>query len=53
MSLLATKLYILPLRLEMMHRSYLILQLNEELKAGHWLTPVSALAGFGKATVVT
>ena len=51
--ILATKLYIPPLRLRSVPRPRLVERLNEGLAAGHRLTLVSAPAGFGKTTLVS
>jgi hypothetical protein len=51
--ILATKLYIPPLRPQVVLRPRLIERLNEGLSAGHKLTLVSAPAGFGKTTLVS
>jgi LuxR family maltose regulon positive regulatory protein len=51
MSILATKLYIPPLRPEVVSRPRLIERLNEGLHCR--LTLISAPAGFGKTTLVT
>ena len=50
--ILATKLYIPPLRRRSVPRPRLVERLNEGLSAGHRLTLVSAPAGFGKTTLV-
>ena len=50
--LLATKLYIPPLRPELVPRPRLIERLNESSRSGHKLMLVSAPAGFGKTTLV-
>jgi LuxR family maltose regulon positive regulatory protein len=50
---LTTKLYIPPLRANLVPRLHLIEQLDEELRPGHRLTLVSAPAGFGKTTLVS
>ena len=49
--LLATKLYLPPLRPNAVLRPRLVKQLNQEL--GHKLTLISAPAGFGKTTLVS
>jgi LuxR family maltose regulon positive regulatory protein len=51
--LLATKLYIPPVRPELVPRPRLIERLNEGLRLGHRLSLVSAPAGSGKTTLVT
>jgi LuxR family maltose regulon positive regulatory protein len=51
--LLTTKLYIPPLRSNLVPRLHLIEQLDEGLHPGHRLTLVSAPAGFGKTTLVS
>jgi LuxR family maltose regulon positive regulatory protein len=51
--LLQTKLYIPPVRPELVSRPHLIEQLDEGLRLGHRLTLVSAPAGFGKTTLVS
>ncbi len=51
--LLATKLYLPPLRLRSIPRPRLVERLNEGLAAGNRLTLVSAPAGFGKTTLVS
>ena len=53
MPILATKLYIPPLRSKAVLRSRLVEQLNEGLSSGHKLTIISASAGFGKTTLVS
>ena len=50
--ILATKLYIPPLRSGIVHRHHLIKRLNEGLATGSKLTLISAPAGFGKTTLV-
>ena len=56
-SILATKLYIPPLRPQAVHRPHLIARLNAELRQEHGfgrkLTLISAAAGFGKTTLVS
>jgi LuxR family maltose regulon positive regulatory protein len=55
--LLATKLYIPPIRPELVSRPRLIERLNRGLRSGRKLTPtrsigfISAPAGFGKTTL--
>jgi LuxR family maltose regulon positive regulatory protein len=51
--ILATKLYIPPLRAKTVSRPRLIERLNEGLAVGCKLTLVSASAGFGKTTLVS
>ncbi len=51
--ILATKLYIPPLRPGLVPRPRLIERLNEGLSASRKLTLISAPAGFGKTTVVS
>ena len=50
--LLATKLYLPPLRRSVVLRPRLVERLDDGLAAGHRLTLVSAPAGFGKTTLV-
>src|SRR5262245_28546629 len=50
--ILATKLYMPPLRPNVVRRSRLIERLNAGLHRGHKLTLLSASAGFGKTTLV-
>jgi LuxR family maltose regulon positive regulatory protein len=52
-TLLRTKLYIPPLRPNLVPRLRLIEQLNQGLHLGHKLTLISAPAGFGKTTLVS
>ena len=52
-TLLRTKLYIPPLRLNLVPRPQLLDRLNQVLQHGHKLTLVSAPAGFGKTTLVS
>ena len=52
-AILATKLYVPPLRRRIVLRPRLVERLNEGLAAGHRLTLVSAPAGFGKTTLVS
>ncbi|MFC2030566.1 tetratricopeptide repeat protein [Chloroflexota bacterium] len=52
-TLLQTKLYIPPVRPELVSRPRLIEQLDEGLRLGRRLTLVSAPAGFGKTTLVS
>ncbi len=52
-SLLQTKLYIPPLRPNLVPRPQLIQRLNQGLQLGHKLSLVSAPAGFGKTTLVS
>ncbi len=51
--LLRTKLFIPPLRPNLVRRPHLIERLNQGLELGHILTLVSAPAGFGKTTLVS
>ena len=51
--LLQTKLYIPPVRPELVSRPRLIERLNAGLPAGRKLSLVSAPAGFGKTTLVS
>src|SRR5210317_289933 len=51
-SLLRTKLFIPPLRPNLVSRRQLIDRLNHGLQLSHKLTLVSAPAGFGKTTLV-
>jgi LuxR family maltose regulon positive regulatory protein len=51
--LLQTKLYIPPVRPELVSRPHLIERLDEGLDLGHRLTLVSAPAGFGKTTLLS
>jgi LuxR family maltose regulon positive regulatory protein len=51
--LLTTKLYIQPLRPELVSRPRLIERLNEGLRLGRKLTLISAPAGFGKTTLLS
>jgi LuxR family transcriptional regulator, maltose regulon positive regulatory protein len=51
--ILATKLYVPPLRPGVVKRPHLIERLNEGLSTNHKLTLVSAPAGFGKTTQVS
>ena len=52
-TLLQTKLYIPPLRPNLVPRQQLIERLNQSLQSGHKFTLVSAPAGFGKTTLVS
>jgi LuxR family maltose regulon positive regulatory protein len=52
-ALLKTKLYIPPLRPNLVARPRLIERLNQGLQLGHRLSLISAPAGFGKTTLVT
>ena len=52
-TLLRTKLYLPPLRPNLVPRPRLIDRLNQGLHFGHKLTLISAPAGFGKTTLVT
>lgn len=51
-TLLRTKLFVPPLRPNLLPRLHLIERLNQGLQLGHKLTLVSAPAGFGKTTLV-
>lgn len=51
--ILQTKLYIPPIRPELVSRQRLIERLNAGLPAGRKLTLVSAPAGFGKTTLIS
>ncbi len=51
--LLTTKLYIPPIRPELVPRPRLIERLDEGLRLGRQLTLISAPAGFGKTTPVS
>ena len=51
-TLLRTKLFVPPLRPNLVHRPELIGRLNQGLQLGHKLTLISAPAGFGKTTLV-
>ena len=51
-TLLRTKLFVPPLRPNLVPRTQLIERLNEGLQLGHKLTLISAPAGFGKTTLV-
>ena len=51
--IIATKLYVPPLRSKVVIRSRLLEQLNDGLTTGCTLTLVSAPAGFGKTTLVS
>jgi LuxR family maltose regulon positive regulatory protein len=52
-TLLQTKLFIPPLRQNLVARLRLIERLNQGLRLGHKLTLISAPAGFGKTTLVS
>lgn len=52
-SILATKLFVPPLRLNAVPRPRLIAQLNEGLRADRKLMLISAPAGFGKTTLIS
>ncbi len=52
-SLLATKLYVPPVRPNLVPRARLLARLDEGLHQNHKLTLVSASAGFGKTTLVS
>ncbi len=51
-TLLHTKLFVPPLRPNLVPRPHLIERLNQGLQQGHKLTLISAPAGFGKTTLV-
>ncbi|MBN1641116.1 MAG: AAA family ATPase [Anaerolineae bacterium] len=51
--LLTTKLYVPPLRVNLLPRPRLIERLDEGLRSRHRLTLVSAPAGFGKTTLLS
>ena len=51
--LLTTKLYIPPVRRNLVPRPRLVDQLNETLRLGHKLILISAPAGFGKTTLLS
>jgi len=50
--LLQTKLYVPPIRPELVSRPRLIEQLHEGPRSGRKLTLISAPAGFGKTTLI-
>jgi LuxR family maltose regulon positive regulatory protein len=50
--ILTTKLYIPPIRPNLVPRSHLLQRLDEGLRLGHRLTLISAPAGFGKTTLL-
>ena len=52
-TLLRTKLFVPPLRPNLVPRHQLIDRLNQGLQLGHKLTLISAPAGFGKTTLVS
>jgi LuxR family maltose regulon positive regulatory protein len=52
-TLLQTKLYIPPLRPNLVPRQHLIERLNQGLQQNHKLSLISAPAGFGKTTLVS
>jgi LuxR family maltose regulon positive regulatory protein len=52
-TLLQTKLYIPPLRPNLVPRPHLIKRINQGLQLGYKLTLISAPAGFGKTTLVS
>jgi LuxR family maltose regulon positive regulatory protein len=52
-TLLRTKLFVPPLRPNLVRRPQLVEQLNHGLQLGHRLTLISAPAGFGKTTLVS
>lgn len=51
--IIATKLFMPPLRASIVHRSSLIERLNAGLASGRILSLISAAAGFGKTTLVS
>ncbi|MDX1414165.1 MAG: LuxR C-terminal-related transcriptional regulator [Candidatus Promineifilaceae bacterium] len=51
-TLLLTKLFIPPLRPNLVRRPHLIKRLDQGLQTGHKMTLISAPAGFGKTTLV-
>jgi LuxR family maltose regulon positive regulatory protein len=51
-TLLRTKMFVPPLRPNLIPRRHLIQQLNQGFQRGHKLTLISAPAGFGKTTLV-
>ncbi len=51
-ALLQTKLYLPPLRPNLVPRPHLIERLDQSLQPGHRLTLISAPAGFGKTTLI-
>jgi LuxR family maltose regulon positive regulatory protein len=51
--LLKTKLYLPPIRSELVARPRLLVRLRNALDAGHKLTLISAPAGFGKSTLLS
>lgn len=53
MSILATKLYPLPRRPQLVHRTHLVNRLNQGQRPGHKLTVLAAPAGFGKTTLLS
>jgi LuxR family transcriptional regulator, maltose regulon positive regulatory protein len=52
-TLLRTKLFVPPLRPNLVPRPHLVSQLNQGLQPGHKLTLLSAPAGFGKTTLLS
>lgn len=52
-TLLRTKLFVPPLRPNLVPRPRFSKPLNQGLQLGHKLTLISALAGFGKTTLVS
>jgi LuxR family maltose regulon positive regulatory protein len=50
--LLQTKLYVPPIRSQLVERRRLIERLDHGIRSGHKLTLVSAPAGFGKSTLI-
>jgi hypothetical protein len=51
-TLLRTKLFVPPLRPNLVARPRLVELLNQGLQLGHKLTLVSALAGYGKTSLI-
>ena len=51
--LLKTKLYVPPVRPDLVSRPHLLARLNDGLRQGHKLTLLSAPAGFGKTTLLS
>jgi LuxR family maltose regulon positive regulatory protein len=51
--MLRARIFVPRLRPNLVPRPHLIEQLNQGLQSGHKLTLVSALAGFGKTTLVS
>lgn len=52
-TLLRTKLFVPPLRPDLVPRQHLIERLDQGLQSGHKLTLISAAAGFGKTTLLS